>query len=228
MNTRFAHTLRDAGYSGDLSRVVICSIRGLCHRLLTQFGSVIGLRSDYRLLNTGEQLQLMETSYDRISRPDHAVLARGSDRWSDPPSACDEARRYFDRISDDLIDPNRLIALGLPFPAAPGRSCLRYGQLLWDHGAADFTHLQTWALALLGDPDVPAAISAGVRHLLVDEHQDTSLAQERLLLRLTSTHRNICVVGDDDQAIYTFRGARVDNMTRFSTRARLPGALSHQ
>ncbi len=60
-----------------------------------------------------------------------------------------------------------------------------------------------------------------MRHLLVDEYQDTGFAQERLLLHLSSAYGNSCVVGDDDQAIYRFRGARVDNMTRFSTR--LPG-----
>ncbi len=85
----------------------------------------------------------------------------------------------------------------------------------------DFAHLQTWALALLEDPDVLITISAAVRHLLVDEYQDTSFAQEQLLLRLASTHGNVCVVGDEDQSIYRFRGARVDNMLRFGTR--LPG-----
>ena len=85
----------------------------------------------------------------------------------------------------------------------------------------DFAHLQTWALALLEDPDVLITISAAVRHLLVDEYQDTSFAQEQLLLRLASTHGNVCAVGDEDQSIYRFRGARVDNVLRFGTR--LPG-----
>ena len=221
MRTKFTNTLSAAGYTGDLSRVVICTIHSLCHRLLTQHGHTIGLRPGYQLLNATEELDLMEINYDRIFGPDHAVLAHGNDRWSDPRQASDEARRYFDRISDDLIDPNRLIASGLPFQAALGRCYLRYGQLLWEKRAVDFAHLQSWALALLENPQLLTAISAGVRHLMVDEYQDTSFAQERLLLRLASTHGNICVVGDEDQSIYRFRGARVDNMLRFGTR--LPG-----
>ena len=220
MRTRFTNTLNAAGYTGDLSRVAICTIHSLCRRLLTQYGNVIGLPLGYRLLNATDQLDLMETNYDPIFGPDHAVLAHGNDSWNNPRQASDEARRYFDRISDDLIDPNRLIASERPFLAALGRSCLRYGKLLWEQGAVDFAHLQDWALALLEDPDVLITISAGVRHLLVDEYQDTSFAQEQLLLRLASTHGNVCVVGDEDQSIYRFRGARVDNMLRFGTRLR--------
>ena len=221
MRTGFTNTLNAAGYTSDLSRVVICTIHSLCRRLLTQHGNVIGLPLGYRLLNATDQLDLMETNYDRIFGPDHAVLAHGNDNWDDPRQASDEARRYFDPISDDLIDPNRLIASEQLFLAALGRSCLRYGKLLWEQSTVDFAHLQTWALALLEDPDALDSISAGVRHLLVDEYQDTSFAQEQLLLRLASTHGNVCVVGDEDQSIYRFRGARVDNMLRFGTR--LPG-----
>ena len=221
MRNRFTATLRAAGHSGDLSRVIVSTIHSLCHRLLTQYGNAIGLRPGYRLLNAADQLDLMETNYHHIFGADHAVLARGNDRWTDPERAVVEARRYFDRISDDLIDHRRLIASGLPFPAALGRCHQRYGQLLWERRAVDFAHLQTWALALLENPQVRADASSRMRHLLVDEYQDTSFAQERLLRRLASTHGNICVVGDDDRAIYRFRGARVDNMTRF--RVRLPG-----
>ena len=218
MRRKFTATVRRVGYAGDPSPVVISTMHSLCHRLLTRYGQAIGLQPGYRLLNAAEQLDLMEVNYDLIFGPDHAVLAHGNDRWSDPRQASDEARRYFDRISDDLIDLNKLITSGLPFQAALGRCYLRYTRLLWERKMVDFAHLQTWALALLENQQVCAAVSAGVRHLLVDEYQDTSFAQEQLLLRLASTHGNICVVGDEDQAIYRFRGARVDNMIRFGTR----------
>ena len=93
MRTRFTNTLNVAEYTGDLSRVVICTIHSLCRRLLTQHGNVIGLPLGYRLLNATDQLDLMETNYDRIFGPDHAVLAHGNDSWKNPRQASDEARR---------------------------------------------------------------------------------------------------------------------------------------
>ena len=66
--------------------------------------------------------------------------------------------------------------------------------------------------------DVAAAVSADVRHLMCDEYQDTSYAQERLLFELTRTHGNLCVVGDEDQSLYRFRGASVETILRFPER----------
>ena len=218
MNRRFTATLHAAGYAGDLSGATICTIHSLCRRLLAQHGHAIGLVPGFRLLNTDEQLDIMETNHRSIFGPDLPALSRGDDRWVRPEDAAQAGRIYFDRIADDLIHPRSLIASGLPFHAALGRSCLRYGQILWESRAADFAHLQSWTLALLADPRVHSIVSAGVGHLLVDEYQDISFAQERLLLSLASARRNICVVGDDDQAIYRFRGARVDNLLRFPER----------
>ena len=82
-------------------------------------------------------------------------------------------------------------------------------------GSADFDHLQRWAAELLEDDRTAGLISAGIRYLICDEYQDTSYAQEHILLRLCRHHGNICVVGDDDQGIYRFRGASVRNLLEF-------------
>src|SRR2546430_13337012 len=64
-------------------------------------------------------------------------------------------------------------------------------------------------------PSVAARQSRRFIHLMVDEFQDTNFAQSRLLELLAGTERNLCVVGDDDQSIYKFRGASVANLRRF-------------
>ena len=79
----------------------------------------------------------------------------------------------------------------------------------------DFGHLQVWADLVLGDGDIAAQAGKAVRHLMVDEFQDTSRIQLRILSRLSETHGNIVVVGDDDQSIYRFRGASVTNLLEF-------------
>ena len=64
-------------------------------------------------------------------------------------------------------------------------------------------------------PDAMEAIAARFRYILVDEYQDTNTAQFRLVELLAGGHRNLCVVGDDDQSIYKFRGANIENILHF-------------
>ena len=90
-----------------------------------------------------------------------------------------------------------------------------------DENAVDFAHLQAWADLLLDDDDLADRIAGGVRYLMCDEYQDTSYVQEGILLRLAERHDNLCVVGDEDQSLYRFRGATVRNILRFPER--LPG-----
>ena len=71
---------------------------------------------------------------------------------------------------------------------------------------------------LLENADIAAAVTRDLRYLLVDEYQDTNYIQEQLLLKLTGAHGNLCVVGDEDQSLYRFRGATVRNILEFPHR----------
>ncbi len=93
---------------------------------------------------------------------------------------------------------------------------VRYTDALRRAGAVDFGDLLILPVKLLErDPALRARWSGRFRHLLVDEFQDTNPAQYRLLKLLTGEKRNVCVVGDDDQAIYRWRGADVGNILGF-------------
>ncbi len=84
-------------------------------------------------------------------------------------------------------------------------------------GAMDFDDILVNTNILLRDfPEALEQISSRFRYILVDEYQDTNLAQYVILKKLAAKHRNICVVGDDSQSIYGFRGARVENILSFN------------
>lgn len=84
--------------------------------------------------------------------------------------------------------------------------------------AMDFDDLLYYTYRLFQDhPEVLAAYRTRFRYVLVDEYQDTNSAQHRIVLQLTEQHRHICVVGDDAQSIYSFRGANIDNILHFTT-----------
>jgi DNA helicase-2/ATP-dependent DNA helicase PcrA len=91
-----------------------------------------------------------------------------------------------------------------------------YCRLLEEENLLDFSSIQTETLRLLQDhPDILKTIQNQVSYFMVDEYQDTNTIQEKIILLLASAQNNICVVGDDDQGLYRFRGATIRNILEF-------------
>ena len=216
LQERFTTSAKACGVAGDLSTAGAGTIHRLCHRVLTAHAETVGLRPGYRLLDEQEQQMLLHREFGAVFGPDRDILSgRG---WRDGRRAASEAARYFDRICDELIDAGALAGSERPFTAALGRSLQRYRELLLSENAVDFAHLQVWAHRVLQEDGVAAAAGGAAGHLMVDEFQDTSRVQLRILERLAAAHGNIAVVGDDDQSIYRFRGASVANLLEFPRR----------
>ena len=220
MRERIGSITGRAGYHGDQSRMRIATIHAVSRQLVSAHGGSIGLRPPGRLLSAWEQLDLMRSHFQRIFGPELPALEQHG--WRTPQRVIHQARRFFDRIADELIDPADLVNSHAPFTAALGRCYVRYQEVLLEQDATDFAGLQTQAILLLQDPAVADRLSHSVQHLLVDEYQDTNYAQQQLLFRLAEAHRNICVVGDEDQLIYRFRGANPQGAAAF--RQRFPDA----
>ena len=219
LQQRFTQSALRSGSHKDLSRVRISTIHRLCHRILAPHARLVGLRPGYSVLDEVEQVRLLSREFDGVLGPDWDVLTRRGWRAGGHGEA--EAARHFDRICDELVDVDFLAGSERPFTAALGRCLHRYRELLLSKNAVDFAHLQVWAERVLQDDDVAASASDAIRHLMVDEFQDTSRVQMRILERLAGAHGNITVVGDDDQSIYRFRGASVSNLLEFP--GRFPG-----
>ena len=213
LQRRFTSSAMACGVPGNFSRVCITTIHSLCHRLLKPHATLVGLGPGYRVLDEEQQRLLLRQESGAVFGPDWDTLSRRG--WRDGVQTVVEAARFFDRLCDELIYPEDLAQSGRPFIAALGRCCLRYRQLLLRRNAVDFAHLQVWAHRVMQDDGVAAGARGSIRHLMVDEFQDTSRVQMRILERVAGVHGNITAVGDDDQSIYRFRGASVDNLLRF-------------
>jgi DNA helicase-2/ATP-dependent DNA helicase PcrA len=136
-------------------------------------------------------------------------------RWSTRWTAIEGAAKYFNKITEELIDPAQLCAAAELFLQAIGHAYQAYVDMLFATNRIDFAHQQKLFFQLLDNPTVGPAITSRVRYVMVDEYQDTNYVQEQLLLRLAGTEGNLCVVGDEDQAMYRFRGATVRNILEF-------------
>ena len=94
----------------------------------------------------------------------------------------------------------------------------KFYQLLEQFRLLTYGQLISLAVAELETPAVAGMVYATLRHLIVDEYQDVNPAQERLIRLLTGSEVELCVVGDDDQAIYQWRGSDVGNVVEFANR----------
>ena len=216
LRQRFDAAARAAGAAGDLSAVRVATVHSLCRRILCEHAKAAGLKPGFDLLDQWAQLDLLNARYHQIFGPDRDTLFRRG--WRTRDYTVRQGRRYLECIAEEAIDPEELADSDDPFHAALARCCRRYEAVLRERGALDLSRLHVKADALLQDDDVARSVGAAVSHLTVDEYQDTSCVQERVLLRLARVHGNLCVVGDDDQSIYRFRGASVRNLLEFPDR----------
>lgn len=219
MRDRMAAAAQKVGYTGDLSELVVSTIHGWCNRLLIHHRHRTELGSNYDTLDELTQLLFIFEHFEEIIGlpADGLYLGRWKTKWT----AIEGVRGYFDKITEELVNSHRLISAADPFLAALGKAYVAYERCLLENNRLDFAHLQRMVLDLLADPGIADSIRKDISFVLVDEYQDTNFVQEQLLLKLTAHHHNLCVVGDEDQSLYRFRGATVRNILEFPQR--LPG-----
>ncbi|WP_200347035.1 ATP-dependent helicase, partial [Rhodospirillum rubrum] len=182
-------------------------------RMLRRHGDLVGLRSGFTILDADDQLRLLK----------QILEAEGIDTKKWTPQA---GMGLIQRWKDKGLLPEAVPAGDGGREYAGGRAVdlyKQYQQRLAVVNAADFGDLLLHCLTIFTKhPDVLADYSKMFHYILVDEYQDTNVAQYLWLRLLARGHGNICCVGDDDQSIYSWRGAEVGNILRFE--ADFPGA----
>jgi len=216
MRDRLSAAAQKVRYQGDLSELRVSTIHGLCNQILTQHRHRTDLGNSYETLDELTQLLLIFEHFDEIIGPaeDGLYLQRWKTRWT----AIEGARGYFDKITEERVDATRLESSTDAFLKRLGASYRAYEAALFASNRTDFAHLQSIVYELLLSSEHRDALASELRYMLVDEYQDTNYIQEQLLLKLTEGTDNLCVVGDEDQSLYRFRGATVRNILEFPTR----------
>jgi DNA helicase-2/ATP-dependent DNA helicase PcrA len=183
----------------DAETVWVGTFHAVCARILRRYGVQVGLRPGFSIYDESDQAKLVERLLkehaldQRVSpRQILARIGRAKDRGSDPASPTGHP-------ADDAV------ALVAPL----------YQAQLAKENAVDFADLLLRVLDLLGTGPPGDALATKFSHVLVDEFQDTNLVQYEIVRRLSAATGNLTVVGDDDQAIYAWRGAEPANLLHF-------------
>jgi len=181
------------------------TFHALCARMLRRHAPLVGLEANFTILDADDQLRLLKQVME-AERVD-------TKRWA-PPAMMGIIQRWKDRgLPPARITPTE----DTDFAGGHARALYAaYQDRLRALNAADFGDLLLHMTEILREqPEVLAQYHRQFRYILVDEYQDTNLVQYLWLRLLAQDHHNICCVGDDDQSIYSWRGAEVENILRF-------------
>lgn len=201
MRERVDELLKDSRAS---EAVTISTFHSLCARLLRLHARKIDLSPDFVIYDDADQLSLIR----RVMEDND----RGSDR-----SEARRLRAFIEKMKNNGLTPYQALSHAYERNVEQDAEFYQaYQKQLRQSNCVDFGDLILGVLEVFRKcPDVAASYSRQWRFVMVDEFQDTNPSQYELLQHLTSEHDNLAVVGDDDQAIYRWRGATVTNILNF-------------
>ncbi|HJP81094.1 MAG TPA: UvrD-helicase domain-containing protein [Candidatus Saccharimonadales bacterium] len=180
------------------------TFHGICVRLLRMDGDKIGILPNYVIYDEDDRQGLIKQAMKQLSITDKQIKPRTVS------SAISNAK-------NELISPEEFEAsANYPFQKEVARIYAHYEKMRKEAGALDFDDLLIETVRLFRDnPEVRAKWRSQFKHILIDEYQDTNAAQYAIVKFLVGDERNICVVGDDWQSIYSWRGADFTNILNF-------------
>ncbi len=190
----------------DGRKVEMGTFHALCARVLRRDGGEIGLSPRFVIYDADDQQALMRQVFRDADLP----LKGGPLRPRTVLEAISRAKNNLESIDELAAEATTHMEREI------ARLATAYAARLRSAGALDFDDLLVETVRLLETrPDVLARYQARWRYLHVDEYQDTNAAQYRIVRALAAAHHNLCVVGDDDQSIYAWRGADLRNILDF-------------
>jgi len=199
MRERLEHLLGQA-----LEALTLGTFHAICARILRREGKAIGLESSFVIYDEDDQLRLMKQVLEELNL--------------DPKQYAPQAlRSTIGAAKSRLISPEDYAQwVNSYFEEVVHRVYQRYQELLSQGQAVDFDDLLMKTVQLFHDhPQILKRYQSRYVHILVDEFQDTNIAQYELMKQLAEKYRNLCVVGDPDQSIYSWRFADLRNILSF-------------
>ena len=183
----------------------LSTFHAACARILRREAEHVGMAANFVIYDAADQLSLVKQCVRDLEIPEDLYAPQ-------------QIRRRISALKNDLVDVEafRREADDYGLDAAAARTYAAYEDRLRENNAVDFDDLLMLVVRMLREQEaIRRRYQHRLRYIMVDEYQDTNMAQYHLLNLLAAEHRNLCVVGDDDQSVYRFRGANVGNILSF-------------
>jgi DNA helicase II / ATP-dependent DNA helicase PcrA len=186
------------------ARVWVGTFHGFCARMLRKYAPLVGIDTDFSIYDQADRLRVIKSVMEVMG-------------WEEAGWAPERVESTISRAKNDLVSPESLKHRAQD---RQGRMLAQVYELyearLKMTSAVDFDDLLVHMVVILKEhKDVRAELDRRFKYVLVDEYQDTNLAQYAIVRALSREHPNLCVTGDPDQSIYGWRGANLSNILEF-------------
>ncbi len=188
----------------DVSRAWVCTIHSMCVRIIRQFAAEVGVSSNFSIYSETERNNIVKKSFQECGFDDEKLLKNVKFHIANAKTLGFDPDKYAEEYA------------GEPQIEQICRAYSRYQKHLKENNALDFDDLLNEVRNLLArNQEVREYLGGKFRYILVDEFQDTNAVQYEIIKSLASVHGNLFAVGDDDQSIYGWRGAKIENILHF-------------
>jgi DNA helicase II / ATP-dependent DNA helicase PcrA len=213
--TRVSNRLLELGLRLNINEMYIGTFHSICFRWLDEFREHTRLKKSYSLIDAFEQRYMLFQELRRFQDLEDSILILGEPKrggWEQSG----QLQSALNKFTEEALDAQALTTATDPIVRALAHCVLVYQTLMQEQNLLDFSGIQWEALQLLQNHEsVRTTLQSRLAYLMVDEYQDTNTVQERILHQLVDARQNLCVVGDDDQGLYRFRGATIRNILEF-------------
>ena len=210
--TRITNELAARDISLNINEMYVGTFHSLCLRIIKENLEYSMLKKNYRMLDSFDQQYMVFQniySFQNIPVLEQIIKTKG---WKMAGEICE----YVNNLSEELVSPEDLSKDVDGQVKALGVMLDKYKKLLKDGNLIDFSTIQTECYRLLKEnQNILSEYQEKLKYVMVDEYQDTNYIQEQIIFLIANKHGNICVVGDDDQGLYRFRGATIRNILEF-------------
>lgn len=211
--TRISNELAAHNIPVNINEMYIGTFHSICLRIIKEHLEYTRIKKNFRTLDDFDQKYTVFQNIRLFQAiKDYSTAISSHYAWDQAKEIC----AYVNNLTEELVDVDKLLLSGHAAYVAMGKIVSTYQQLIADRNYLDFSGIQTEAYWLMKQhPDVLKDIRDRIKYLMIDEYQDTNYIQEQIVFLLAGEKQNICVVGDDDQGLYRFRGATIRNILEF-------------
>lgn len=215
LSARITEELASRKIPADISSMYTGTFHEICGRILKEYSEFTRLKRNFRVLDDFDHAYLIMKNLNQfmaIEGIEHALKSFNQGKWK----MSSELRDMISRLSEELADPEELSRDSDIAVSFMGQAMKVHDSILAADNSMCYSSMLLETYKLLRDnPEILSDIQDKIHYIMVDEYQDTNYIQEQLIFMIAGERRNICVVGDDDQSLYRFRGAEVRNILEF-------------